>query len=202
MRVFGSLVIAAAVLAAGAAGAQVPEPTQPPPTQAPQGPQAPSEAPLGASSPSVPAPTGTGLEAQARDTVARVLPDAARSVTAEVDENGALVVRGVVPLLADKLAVNDALTELPAADILINRLVTRAPRRADAAIAREVRRRLDHAAELQGVPLEVKVEKQEVFLRGRAATALDIKAAVFAAAGVRGVRDVHTERLERALPNR
>ena len=130
----------------------------------------------------------------------RSLKPSADNVRVDVDENGTLIVSGEVPLLSDKLVLNDALTALPRADITVNRLVPARERRSDTAIGRDVRRRLANDPVLSRLRLDVRVDNQEVFLRGRAPTNLDVMAALRAAASVRGVRDVHTERLEASVP--
>lgn len=199
------------LLAAAPAFAQIPDPTPPPGAPPPATeplPEAPVPFEQPAGQPDA-APPGlgfsapaAGLQADAQAVVSRVLLEAARAVTAEVDENGTLMVTGVVTLLADKLALHEALTELPAANIVVNRVGINAPRRSDAAIARDVRRRLENDSALRPLGLEVIVRDQAVYLRGRAPSGLDIQTAARAAAEIRGVKDVHTERLEASLPYR
>lgn len=213
----------ALLVCAGVAGhatrgaAQAPNPTAPPPSQPPEvdtveePPQPPAAVPppQAAAQPqaaetTAPAEQATSrpanLEEKVKATLAEAFPEIDERLKVETTPEGLVEVEGTVPLLADKLAISDKLTALPETAVVVNRTAPEAPRRSDAAITREVRRRLRAEEDLRDLEIAVRTENQRVFLSGRVPSFPAVDTALREAAAVRGVRDVVVSRLETSIP--
>lgn len=200
---------------APSASAQAPEPTRPPPGVPPAD-VAPIEEPPQAPMPQPPeiepqagettAPAATerpqpaGLQQQVETVLAEKFPNIDEKLKVETTPEGMVEVQGPVPLLADKLAISDALTELDAAAVVVNRTAPAAPRRSDDAITRDVRRRLRAEEDLREYDIGVFTRNQRVYLTGKVPSFPAVETALREAAGVRGVRDVIVSRLETTIP--
>lgn len=194
--------------------AQMPDPTPPPPSAPPEvdasveePPQAPAPQAAGEAQPmdtTAPADTGTlqpgNLQQKVEAVLAASFPEIGDTLTVETTAEGLVEVEGKVPLLADKLAISDTLTEMPEAAVVVNRTAPEAPRRSDAAITRDVRRRLRSEEDLREYQIGVRTKNQRVFLSGRVPSFPAVDMALREAAAVRGVRDVVVSRLETSIP--